>query len=196
MHKGPAHQQTGAHASDVFKRIFDLPDEAATQAFGQRLAHALPPTPTGLRIHLSGNLGAGKTTLVRETLRALGYAGRVRSPTYTLVESYTLPVASHPPAHAATQTAAPLPTPILRQVYHFDLYRLGSPAEWQDAGFRDYLGSDALCFIEWPEQADALLGIPDLHFTLAWSSSASAAAGRQLIAQAFTERGKRCLAAC
>jgi len=184
-------------------RVFDLPDEAATVAFGQRFARALgilrdpsyerqagatqaaahtplqgalQPFP-GLQVHLSGDLGAGKTTLVRATLHALGHPGRVRSPTYTLVEPYTIDSIASPQSSLL--------------VYHFDLYRFADPAEWADAGFRDYFGSGALCLVEWPEQAGGLLGVPDLNFAIALSDE-----GRQLTAQAFTETGKQCLANC
>jgi tRNA threonylcarbamoyladenosine biosynthesis protein TsaE len=176
----------------MLMREFDLPDDAASLAFGQRLARALiaarpegaaTPSPdtaparrAGWQIHLSGDLGAGKTTLVRATLHALGHVGRVRSPTYTLVEPYTIDAT---PTHDALA------------VYHFDLYRFADPAEWADAGFRDYFGSGALCLVEWPEQAGGLLGTPDLSLTLEL-----AGAGRKLIAQAFTETGQQCLARC
>jgi len=191
------------HPADIMTRVFDLPDEAATVAFGQRFARALgilrdpsyerqagatqaaAHTPLqgalqpfkGLQVHLSGDLGAGKTTLVRATLHALGHPGRVRSPTYTLVEPYTIDSIASPQSSLL--------------VYHFDLYRFADPAEWADAGFRDYFGSGALCLVEWPEQAGGLLGVPDLNFAIALSDE-----GRQLTAQAFTETGKQCLANC
>src|SRR5512147_3130289 len=87
-----------------------LADEAATLAFGAQLAQGLAP---GLSFYLEGDLGAGKTTLVRGVLRALGYGGRVKSPTYTLAESYSLPAF---------------------ELYHFDLYRMHDPREWLGAG--------------------------------------------------------------
>jgi tRNA threonylcarbamoyladenosine biosynthesis protein TsaE len=117
-----------------------LPDEAATLALGQHLAACLQP---GFRIYLAGDLGAGKTTLVRGLLRGLGYAGRVKSPTFTLVETYNLSSL---------------------YLYHFDFYRLRDPDEWRDAGFREAFGGDAVCVVEWPERA--ALPDPDLGIHL------------------------------
>ena len=173
----------------LLERRFDLPDEDATLAFGGRFAKAIlqargpngshnsnAPNERfpGLQVQLIGDLGAGKTTLVRATLRALGHAGRVRSPTYTLVEPYLL----------ATETG-PL------ELYHFDLYRFADPAEWADAGFREYFDAGAICLVEWPQRAGGLLGVPDLEFTLEQEGE-----GRVLIARAFSETGKSCLESC
>lgn len=118
-----------------------LADEAATDALGARLARGLSP---GLSIHLVGDLGTGKTALVRACLRALGYAGKVKSPTYTLVEPYSV---------------SKLP------LYHFDFYRLREPREWLEAGFREYFNAASVCLVEWPEKA-ADLPDPDLRITL------------------------------
>ena len=169
----------------LLERRFDLPDEDATLAFGGRFAQAIlkvrlqksdPSSERfpGLQVQWIGDLGAVKTTLVRATLRALGHAGRVRSPTYTLVEPYPL----------ATQTG-PL------DLYHFDLYRFADPAEWADAGFREYFDAGAICLIEWPQRAGGLLGVPDLEFTLEQEGE-----GRVLTARAFSETGKSCLESC
>jgi tRNA threonylcarbamoyladenosine biosynthesis protein TsaE len=117
-----------------------LADETATLALGQRLAACLQP---GFRIYLHGDLGAGKTTLVRGLLRGLGYAGRVKSPTFTLVETYNVSSL---------------------YLYHFDFYRLRDPDEWRDAGFREAFGGDAVCVVEWPERAS--LPAPDLAIHL------------------------------
>jgi tRNA threonylcarbamoyladenosine biosynthesis protein TsaE len=157
---------------------FVLPDADATDAFGARLAAAIDASRaagafTGLTVHLSGDLGAGKTALVRAVLRALGHGARVRSPTYTLVEPYAL-----------ARTAgcdAPL------QVYHFDLYRFDDPREWEGAGFREYLDAGALCLIEWPQKA-AGLAPPDL--TLDFEVTGH---GRVLVARAWTAAGKQSL---
>jgi tRNA threonylcarbamoyladenosine biosynthesis protein TsaE len=123
--------------------IRPLPDEDATLALGRSLFGALMP---GSVVFLHGNLGAGKTTLVRGFLRAAGYPGAVKSPTFTLVEEYALDTLT---------------------VCHFDLYRLGSPDELEWLGFRDYLRSDTLCFIEWPERGGSELPEPDLAIDLA-----------------------------
>jgi tRNA threonylcarbamoyladenosine biosynthesis protein TsaE len=165
----------------LLERRFDLPGEDATLAFGGQFAQAILKLRSvagerfpGLQVQLIGDLGAGKTTLVRATLRALGHAGRVRSPTYTLVEPYSL----------ATQTGA-------LELYHFDLYRFTDPAEWIDAGFREYFDSGSVCLIEWPQRAGGLLGVPDLEFKLEQEGE-----GRVLTARAFSETGKSCLESC
>ncbi|RRQ22655.1 tRNA (adenosine(37)-N6)-threonylcarbamoyltransferase complex ATPase subunit type 1 TsaE [Thiohalobacter thiocyanaticus] len=119
-------------------RTLELAGEAAMEAFGARLARLLP---VGLRIHLQGDLGAGKTTLVRGFLRGLGYAGRVKSPTYTLIEPYWIDG---------------------RQLYHLDLYRLADPEELEFLGIRDLFEPGVTSLIEWPERGAGLLPPPDL----------------------------------
>jgi len=172
-------------AAVLLERQFTLADEAATTAFGKRFAHAIDGVRNeaggsahcsfnGLQVQLYGDLGAGKTTLVRATLRALGHAGRVRSPTYTLVEPYAV---ERPDGEL--------------ELYHFDLYRFNDPAEWADAGFREYFDSGAICLVEWPQRAGRLLGVPDLVFSLDVDGD-----GRMLIARAYSEPGKACLERC
>jgi tRNA threonylcarbamoyladenosine biosynthesis protein TsaE len=175
---------TPPSASVLLERTTMLADEAATAAFGERFARALEAVRgeqrtsghafKGLQVQLIGDLGAGKTTLVRATLRALGHAGRVRSPTYTLVEPYAV----HRPDGEL-------------ELYHFDLYRFSDPAEWADAGFREYFDSGAICLVEWPQRAGALLGVPDLIFSLEVDGE-----GRRLTARAYSESGKACLERC
>lgn len=142
-----------------------LPDEDATLAFGAMLAKVLTP---GLTLYLDGDLGAGKTTLVRGALRGLGYQGKVKSPTYTLVELYTVSSL---------------------YLYHFDFYRFANPSEWVDAGFREHFNPDTVCFVEWPEKAGEYLPIPDLRIGLSVVNT-----GRSLHLNAETEAGKKCLA--
>jgi tRNA threonylcarbamoyladenosine biosynthesis protein TsaE len=118
-------------------------------------------------VALSGNLGSGKTTLTRGLLRGLGYRGKVKSPTYTLVEPYNLSKLD---------------------LYHFDFYRFNNPQEWVDAGFRDYFEPRSVCVVEWPERAQGLLPTPDLKIALS-----EEAGGRRVNIAAETEHGKRCL---
>ena len=144
-----------------------LADEAATLAFGAQLARELAP---GLTFYLEGDLGAGKTTLVRGLLRALGYAGRVKSPTYTLAETYSLPAF---------------------ELYHYDLYRLHDPREWLDAGFRDVIGGQAVSLIEWPEKAAGWLPPPDVIIRLTIADEA-----REVECEAASPRGAHYLETC
>ena len=120
-----------------------LPDEAATLDMGRRLAEVLRRHPGLVRLH--GDLGAGKTTLVRGILRGLGHAGPVRSPTYTLIEPY--------------EDLAP-------PVYHIDLYRLADPEELEWLGYRDLAAGSALVLVEWPERGGERLGTPRLDVQL------------------------------
>ena len=113
-------------------------DEAATSAFATRLAqHWLQhPASADLVILLHGDLGAGKTTLVRHLLRGLGVTGRIKSPTYAVVEPYVTPCV---------------------QVWHFDFYRFSDPREWEDAGLRDIFATPGLKLVEWPDKAAGML---------------------------------------
>ncbi|XZG69899.1 tRNA (adenosine(37)-N6)-threonylcarbamoyltransferase complex ATPase subunit type 1 TsaE [Chitinibacteraceae bacterium HSL-7] len=147
---------------DTRKRV--LPDEAATLALGADLARLLCG---GMVVFLNGNLGAGKTTLTRGLLRELGHTGRVKSPTYTLVEPYTVSNL---------------------YLYHFDLYRFSDPSEWEDAGFRDYFNPESVCLIEWAEQAGDLLPQPDVLIELVPLGD-----GRVATLHAYTALGKQCL---
>lgn len=126
-------------------------DIASTQqmmALGGRIADAFPH---GGLVFLKGDLGAGKTTLVRGLLRHLGFQGTVKSPTYTLVEPYSVNG---------------------RDIYHFDLYRLADPEELEYMGVRDYLSSSALCLIEWPEKAQGFLPKATLNVIIQYDNEA------------------------
>jgi len=150
----------------MHQAILNLPDAAATEAAGRAIAPALAP---GMVVTLSGDLGAGKTTFVRGVLRGMDITGPVKSPTYTLVEPYTVSSL---------------------YLYHFDFYRLKDPEEWETAGFRDYFGNHAICLIEWPERVRALLPSVDLAIALQIAD-----AGRICTATAVSERAEPCIAA-
>ena len=133
-------------------------------ALGGELAKVLTP---GLVIFLNGDLGAGKTTMARALLHALGYQGKVKSPTYTLVEIY---VVSN------------------LYLYHFDFYRFNDPQEWDEAGFREYFNEASVCLVEWPEKAGNLLPPADIEIALRVMDS-----GRQAEITAGTRKGRECL---
>jgi tRNA threonylcarbamoyladenosine biosynthesis protein TsaE len=139
---------------------------AEMEALGERLAAHLGE---GCLIALNGPLGAGKTTLVRGLLRGLGYAGAVKSPTFTLVEPYELAD---------------------RALYHFDLYRLEDPQELAFLGLRDYLSGKGICVVEWAERAQGVLPAPDVEILIAPAENA-----RMVRITAHTDRGKRLLEA-
>jgi len=120
------------------------PDEAACAASAAALARHARVVDAFIELH--GPLGAGKTTFVRHLLHALGVQGRVKSPTYALMESYEI-----------ERDGATLP------IWHFDFYRFDDAQEWEDAGFRDVFASRGLKLVEWPEKAEALLPTADLH---------------------------------
>lgn len=145
-----------------------LKDEAAQLQLATSIASV---TPSGSVIYLYGDLGAGKTTLVRGFLKALGFAGNVKSPTYTLVEPYLI---DH------------------QQIYHFDLYRLGEPDELEYAGGRDYFDGEAICLIEWPEKAEGYLPVADLVCRLSYQNQ-SGVQGRSCQIHANTEKGEKIL---
>lgn len=142
-----------------------LPDEAATLALGRELSTGLTP---GTVIHLQGDLGAGKTTLVRGLLRGLGFEGRVKSPTFSLVELYEVSKLS---------------------LYHFDFYRFDDPGAWLDAGFGDCFDGTHVCCIEWPGKAGGTLPAADLEVRL----EPAPGAGRQVWMEARSTKGERCL---
>ena len=153
----------------------ELPDEHATDRLGQALAHLaaalrpdalgklLPGPSAGGRIHLKGDLGAGKTALVRAFLRQCSISGRIKSPSYALLESYEVSNL---------------------YFYHLDFYRFSENADWLDAGFRDLFKNNALILIEWPERAGSLLSDPDLLIELSY-----AGLGRIATLSAYSEKG-------
>jgi len=152
----------------------NLPNEAATDALGVRLAESalenFKPieinelgSNCGPLIYLRGELGAGKTALVRSFLRACGVTGRIKSPSYALLESYKVSSL---------------------YFYHIDFYRFSDSSEWQDAGFRDLFRPDAVVLIEWPDKAGDQLPVPDILVNLSYAGD-----GRQARLEAHTKRG-------
>lgn len=141
-----------------------LQDEAATLALGAALAPKLTP---GLVITLEGDLGAGKTTLVRGLLRALGYGNKVKSPTYTLVEVHVVSGLN---------------------LYHFDFYRFNQAEEYLEAGLDEYFNGEGVCLVEWPDKAGAYLPRPDLRICLAVDGES-----RTVELHALNAKGAACL---
>lgn len=153
-----------------------MADEAATLALGAALAAVLRP---GLTIYLRGELGAGKTTLTRGLLRALGHTGPVRSPTYALVELYVISGYI---------------------LYHFDFYRFNSPEEWLEAGLDEHFNQSTVCLVEWPEKAGDLLPLADIdavievaEFETGPADGAADKQARRITLNAHSERGTSCL---
>ena len=144
------------------------PNEMATQLFASALA--AQPAVHHAFIELQGDLGAGKTTLVRHLLHALGVQGRVKSPTYAVVEPYEFPDLN---------------------AWHFDFYRFSDPREWVDAGFRDLFAAAGLKLVEWPDKAEGLLPPADLRMNL----DILADEQRELTLSAATPQGQRWLGA-
>jgi len=134
------------HLAAILETELLWTDESAAQATAEQLAAALLPSPNAL-IELHGPLGAGKTTFTRLLLRALGVQGRIKSPSYAVMESYALPQSSGGGSAS-----------------HFDFYRFGDPREWEDAGFRDVFAAPGLKLCEWPEKAAGQLPAADLKF--------------------------------
>ncbi|CAM5192843.1 bifunctional alanine racemase/tRNA (adenosine(37)-N6)-threonylcarbamoyltransferase complex ATPase subunit type 1 TsaE [Oligella ureolytica] len=154
-------------------RLF-LADEEATESLAKRLAKAIFPDLSsgyepnlsnfsGARIYLQGDLGAGKTTFVRAFLRALGVTGRIKSPTYTLLESYNVS---------------------RLYLYHFDFYRFSDSDEWQEAGFEEQLLDQAVVLVEWSEKANEQLPPADLKVNLIYQEE-----GREVVLWQFQTKG-------
>jgi tRNA threonylcarbamoyladenosine biosynthesis protein TsaE len=142
-----------------------LPDAATTLHAGAVLA---PHLAGGMVVTLDGDLGAGKTTLVRGLLRARGVDGPIKSPTFDLVEHY--PLSSI-------------------YFYHIDLYRFTNADEWEQSGLSECFRADAVCLVEWPSRGGGLLPDPDLALVLAWPPHGE---GRTLEPRAFSAAGERC----
>lgn len=147
------------------RRTLNLDSEAATQSLGAALSAQLTP---GMVIWLEGDLGAGKTTLVRAMLKSAGETGSVKSPTYTLVEVH--PISG-------------------LNFYHFDFYRFNQPEEYLDAGLDDYFSAGGICLVEWPGQAAPYVPAADIRIELQLAPQ-----GRIAVIVAASERGRACLA--
>jgi tRNA threonylcarbamoyladenosine biosynthesis protein TsaE len=134
---------------------FDLPDSGATEALGAALARTFPGAASGAIVHLRGELGSGKTTCARALLRALGVTARVRSPTYTLVDTYSV----------AALTCV-----------HVDLYRVQTTTEVEELGLRDLTGPGYLMLVEWPAKGGVAVPPADLYLQLVYKGDARSAA--------------------
>lgn len=152
------------HPAILGTRTLHWPDEAACAVFAARLASAPTLFPSSF-IALDGPLGAGKTTFVRHLLRALGVTGRIKSPTYAVMEPYEIDG---------------------RAVSHFDFYRFGDPREWVDAGFRDLFAAPGLKLAEWPDNAEAVLPVADLRLQIEPQGEEDL---RRVTVHAFTSHG-------
>jgi tRNA threonylcarbamoyladenosine biosynthesis protein TsaE len=141
-----------------------LPNLHATKEFAKLISQSINPN---FVITLKGDLGAGKTTLVREVLYHLGVVGSVKSPTYTLVEPY---IAND------------------IQINHFDLYRFNDPDEWIESGFDEYFSSNCICFIEWPEKADSYLPQVDWKLQITVDDET-----RSIEINPQSDKGRQCL---
>jgi tRNA threonylcarbamoyladenosine biosynthesis protein TsaE len=153
------------HSPILGTRRIHWPDEAACAASAAALARPpLRPALQDATLELDGPLGAGKTTFVRHLLHALGVAGRVKSPTYAVVEPYEIDGL---------------------RIGHFDFYRFDDPQEWEDAGLREVFGAAGLKLVEWAEKAAPLLPAPDLRLAIAPREGTA----REVHVDAFTPRG-------
>lgn len=144
--------------------LFTLKNEAETVNFGAKIATTIEG---GEIIFLKGDLGAGKTTFVRGFLNALGHFGNVKSPTYTLIEPYSISG---------------------KNVYHFDLYRINDPEELEAMGIRDYCDGESICLYEWPEQGQGVLPEADIILSISHTES-----GREVKVDAKSAKGEQIL---
>jgi tRNA threonylcarbamoyladenosine biosynthesis protein TsaE len=138
------------------KYPFELDSESACENLANTIAdliRSLPVMNAGFQVWFYGDLGSGKTTLIRYILKSLGHLGKVKSPTYNLCEPYSILIHDQP-----------------MPLHHFDLYRMNHPLEWEEAGFKDILSLPGINFIEWPEKAENTLPPPDLKIHLSYVS--------------------------
>jgi len=147
-------------------RQLSIVDAPAMEALGRKLAGVCP---SGSKLFLQGELGAGKTTLTRGFLNGLGYQGIVKSPTYTLVEPYQLDDL---------------------EIFHFDLYRISDPEELESIGIRDYFTGGGICLVEWPEKGAGHLGEPDVHIHIHYQDDQ-----RNVLLEANTPSGEEIIRA-
>ena len=147
---------------------FYLNDEPDTCELGKFLARVLESC---LKIYLHGDLGSGKTTLTRALLKEAGHSGKVKSPTYTLVEPYVIELNGH-----------------AVDLLHFDLYRMSCPEEFLEAGFRDHFNEESVCLVEWAEKAVSALPVADIDISFEISGD-----GRTVVLRSVSEKGSRCL---
>lgn len=158
---------------------FELTSELDCKDLAQKLsslAKSVPIPNQGFQIWFSGDLGSGKTTLIRYLLQHLGYAGKVKSPTYNLCETYNIAINEYE-----------------LHFHHFDLYRMNHPLEWEEAGFKDILLESGINLIEWPEKAENTLPPPDVTIHLQYVDEcsrkgyleANSSLGLQLLQQYF-----------
>lgn len=155
-------------------------DEAATLSYAAAFAKTLEP---GLTVYLHGDLGAGKTTFVRGVLQSLGHHGKVKSPTYNLVETYHL------------EKQGKLNVKYRYNLHHFDLYRFNSENEWDAAGLNEYFNGQSICMIEWPERALNVLPSADIevYLTLLVTNLIGQSIGRQIALTANSTLGQKCV---
>lgn len=144
---------------------FFLADEEATEALAANIASRIKQQTV---IYLSGDLGAGKTSFCRGFIRSFGFDGKVKSPTYTLVEPYEISN---------------------WRIFHFDLYRLTDPEELEFMGIRDYFETDCLCLIEWPDKGAQLLASADLEISIEFEEQGSRQ-GRRIMLNALSLNGQ------
>ncbi len=139
-----------------------------------------PKNTASLFVSLDGDLGAGKTTATRYLLKAMGYGGKVKSPTYSLCEEHMLQLPNHREL----------------QVFHFDLYRMQTPTEWQEAGLLEHFDHQdraTLCIVEWPQRAEHTLPTMDLAITLMHLSDPTSELARTIEIAAITAKGEAIL---